>query len=117
MLIHTKPLSALQVLPSPGSLRAPAAGMARAPFVDLLVSAIYFAIGFAPITALAISLFGFLPLSVSALALVFPAAVLGLALGCAFPQYGRLALKGFLMGVIAVAIYDAVRAPFIVLGV
>jgi len=80
------------------------------------MSAAYFAIGFAPIAALAISLMGFLPLSVSAPALVGPAAALGLVLGLRFPRYGVLALKGFAIGVAAVTVYDAVRLPLILLG-
>jgi hypothetical protein len=83
----------------------------------MLMSAAYFTIGFAPITALAISLMGWLPLSISAPLMVGPAAALGLLLGVIFPRYGWLALKGFGIGVVAVACYDALRVPFIVLGI
>jgi hypothetical protein len=85
-------------------------------FANLVMSAAYFAIGFAPITALAISLMGFLPLSESVWIVVAPAAGLGLLLGVCFPRYGALALKGFGIGIIAVALYDCTRAPFIALG-
>ncbi len=84
---------------------------------DMIMSAAYFAIGFAPITALAISLVGLLPLTVSAWAVVAPAAGLGLLLGVRFPGYGALALKGFGIGIVAVTVYDCTRAPFIVLGI
>jgi len=85
--------------------------------LNLLMSAAYFAIGFAPITALAISLMGWLPLSISAPILVGPAAALGLLLGVIFPRYGGLALKGFGIGVVAVTCYDGLRLPFILLGI
>jgi len=85
--------------------------------LDVVMSAAYFAIGFAPITALAISLIGFLSLSISAWVVVLPAAGFGLLLGVCFPRYGALALKGFGIGIIAVTLYDCTRAPFIVLGI
>jgi hypothetical protein len=91
--------------------------MARERSLDLVMSAAYFAIGFAPITALAISLMGWLPLSISAWLIVGPAAALGLLLGGRFPSYGRLALQGFGIGIVAVACYDGMRAPFILLGI
>src|SRR5262245_38974075 len=93
-----------------------AVALVRSWQLDAILGAAYFAIGFAPIAALAISLMGFLPLSVSAPALVGPAAALGLVLGLRFPRYGALALKGFAIGVAAVTIYDAMRVPLILLG-
>jgi hypothetical protein len=81
------------------------------------MSAAYFAIGFAPITALAISLLGWLPLSICAPLMLGPAAAIGLLLGVIFPCYGWLALKGFGIGVVAVACYDGLRLPFILLGI
>jgi hypothetical protein len=84
---------------------------------DWLLSAAYFAIGFTPIAALAISLLGLLPLTIAAPALVVPALVLGIVLGVRFPHHGRLALQGFGIGVLAVALYDGTRVPFILAGV
>jgi hypothetical protein len=91
--------------------------MASQQRLNLTMSAVYFAVGFAPITALAISLMGWLPLSISAPLIVGPAAVIGLLLGVIFPRYGHLALKGFCVGVVAVACYDGLRVPFILLGI
>jgi Family of unknown function (DUF6789) len=100
-----------------GQSRATPRHGARGRLLDLLMCAAYFAIGFAPITALAVSLMGWLSLSASAWVVVAPAAGLGLLLGACFPRYGALALKGFGVGIIAVALYDCTRAPFILLGI
>ncbi len=77
----------------------------------------FFAIGFSPITALAVAIFGLLPLPVNTLLIVLPATVLGIGLALRFPTYGKLALKGLLLGLIAVFLYDCMRYPFIIAGV
>src|SRR5215467_11198678 len=76
----------------------------KRPYV--FMSLAYFAIGFSPITALAIAIIGFLPLYVAALIMVVPSVVLGIGLALRFPYYGKLALKGLLIGLIAVFLYD-----------
>jgi hypothetical protein len=43
--------------------------------------------------------------------------VLGIGLAVRFPTYGKLALKGLLLGLIAVFLYDCMRYPFIIAGV
>ncbi len=83
----------------------------------LFISAAYFAIGFSPITALAIAIIGILPLSVSTLLIVLPATMLGIGLALRFPAYRKLALKGLLIGLIAVFLYDCMRVPFIISGI
>ena len=83
----------------------------------LLISSAYFAIGFSPITALAIAIIGILPLSVSTLLIVLPATLLGIGLALRFPAYRKLALKGLLIGLIAVFLYDCMRVPFIISGI
>lgn len=113
-----KPHRAMHTLTLRGSRgTAVSSTMARQQLADIVMSAAYFAVGFAPITALAISLMGFLPLWISAWVVVVPAAGLGVLLGIRFPRYGRLALKGFGIGIIAVTLYDGMRAPFIALGI
>src|SRR5207302_2164634 len=77
----------------------------------------YFAIGFSPITALAMATIGLLPLYVAALIIVVPSVVLGIGLAFLFPNYGKLALKGLFIGLIAVFLYDCMRVPFILAGV
>src|SRR5260370_39593903 len=85
--------------------------------LDLFMSVAYAAIGLSPITALAIAILGWLPLPVTALLMVVPSVVLGIGLGLLFPSYGKLALKGLLIGLIAVFLYDGMRVPFILAGI
>src|SRR5438105_2104360 len=90
--------------------------ISNARLLDVLMSVAYFAIGFSPITALAIAIIGLLPLSITTLSLVLPATVLGVALALLFPRYGKLALQGLIIGLIAVFLYDCMRVPFIIAG-
>lgn len=85
--------------------------------LDLFMSVAYFVIGFSPITALAIAIFGILPLSVTTLLIVLPTTLLGVGLALRFPAYRKLALKGMLIGLIAVFLYDCMRVPFIITGI
>lgn len=85
--------------------------------LDIFMSMAYFAIGFSPITALALAIIGILPLATLALIIVWPSVVLGIVLACLFPRYGKLALKGLVIGLIAVFLYDCTRVPFILAGV
>lgn len=89
----------------------------NARLLDVLISIVYFAIGFSPITALAVAIIGLLPLSITTLSLVLPATVLGIVLALRFPRYGKLALRGLIIGLIAVFLYDCMRVPFIITGV
>ena len=85
--------------------------------LGIFMSLAYFAIGFSPITALAIAIIGLLPLSTAALLMVLPSFVLGISLALLFPSYGKLALKGLVIGLIAVFLYDCMRVPFILTGI
>ena len=76
---------------------------------DLALGMTFGAIGFAPITALAAAIFEVCPLPLGALAGVGPAALVALALGIGAPVHGRRALTGFVSGLAAVLVYDAVR--------
>jgi len=84
---------------------------------DLFMSFAYFVIGFSPITALAMAIFGILPLPVATLLIVLPATLVGVVLSLRFPAYGKLALKGLLIGLVAVFLYDCMRVPFIITGI
>lgn len=80
---------------------------------DVCMSMVFFAIGFSPITALALAIIGLLPLSAGTLLIVLPATALGIGLALRFPFYGKLVLKGLMIGLIAVFLYDCMRYPFI----
>jgi hypothetical protein len=83
----------------------------------LFLSAVFFLIGFSPITALAISIVGLLPLSAAAVLLVGPAIVAGVVLSLRDPACGKRSLKGLAVGLCAVFLYDCMRVPFIMEGV
>ncbi len=83
---------------------------------DWIGAAAMLGIGFAPITALALAVIGVGTLPIGTLLLVIPAVIVALVMGVVSPAYGKLMLRGFLMGIIAVTCYDAVRLPFILAG-
>jgi hypothetical protein len=85
--------------------------------LDVFMSAAFFVIGFSPITALAVAILGLLPLPITTLTIVLPATVLGIFLALRFTAYGKLALQGLILGLIAVFLYDCMRVPFILTGV
>src|SRR3954469_6470718 len=89
------------------SLGSYASGMSEEQ-LNIIMSFAYFVIGFSPITALAFAIIGVLPLGTSVLLLVLPATLVGIGLGLRFPWYGKLALKGLLIGLIAVFLYDCI---------
>jgi hypothetical protein len=84
--------------------------------LDVFMSIAYFVIGFSPITALALAIMGVLPLGTTTLLFVLPSTVVGIGLALRFPWYGKLALKGLLIGLVAVFLYDCMRVPFILTG-
>jgi hypothetical protein len=59
--------------------------------LDVFIGVTYFAIGFSPITALAIAIFGVLALPVSTLLFVLPSTVLGIGVALRFPCAGYFA--------------------------
>ncbi len=83
---------------------------------DGMAAIMMFGIGFAPISALALSLMGIFTLPVATLILVIPSLVIAIGLSFYHPEYGRLMLRAYLMGIIAVACYDCVRIPFTMIG-
>jgi hypothetical protein len=81
-----------------------------------MAAILIFGIGFAPITALALSLMGIFTLPFASLLLVIPALVIAMGLSCYQLRYRRLMMHGFGMGILAVTCYDCVRIPFIMVG-
>ena len=83
---------------------------------DFLLRLLLSAIGYAPIACLCFAIFGWIPLHISGFTIVLPAYICAVALGIAFPAYGRMALRGLLLGVFATLVYDSTRLPFILSG-
>ena len=83
---------------------------------DIALPLTFFAIGFAPITSLAIAVFEWVPLPVTTRFFVLPAFAIGLVLSAWQPRYGALAATGYVFGIVAVLLYDGARVPWIVTG-
>ncbi len=85
---------------------------------DVLFRLVIFMIGFSPIASLSLSTFNLIPLHISGPAIVFPAMVGAVVLGSVFRQYRQILVRGLLLGVISVFLYDSIcRFPFMALGV
>ena len=77
-----------------------------------------FGIGFSPITSLALSAFNLIPLHISGPLIVLPSIMGAFILGAIYPQYSRMMMRGFTIGLAAVFLYDLTcRFPFISAGV
>ncbi len=85
-------------------------------FSNETAALLIFGIGFAPITALALTLMSYCSLSFASLTLVVPALALAIGVSSLQRAYGKLMGQGYLMGLVAVACYDCVRISFILLG-
>lgn len=84
---------------------------------DIRIRLMIFVIGFAPIASLSLSAFGLVPLHVSGPLIVVPAAIGALIIGSTVPRYASTLLRGFLLGVSAVFLYDVTcRFPFMFAG-
>lgn len=85
---------------------------------DIRVRLIIFAIGFSPITSLALSTFNFIPLHISGPYIVLPSILGAFVLLAIYPQYSRTMARGFTIGLAAVFLYDLIcRFPFIAAGI
>jgi hypothetical protein len=76
----------------------------------------YLAFGFAAITSLGVALSGAVPLPYGFHYAVIPAYAVMLLLGLRYPAWGRRALLGLVAGMIATAIYDALRIGLMFTG-
>lgn len=83
---------------------------------DVRVRLLIFAIGFAPITSLALSAFNLIPLHISGPYIVLPSLLGALTLAMD-PEYSQIMVRGFILGLAAVFVYDLTcRFPFIAAG-
>jgi len=81
---------------------------------DLYLPALFAIAGFTPIACLTLAIFELVPLHVTSLVLALPAYVVAIVAGARHRRYGRLAVRGFAIALIAVLLYDATRVPWIV---
>lgn len=85
---------------------------------DVLIRLTIFVLGFAPIASLSLSTFNLVPLHVSGPLIVLPAIAVAVALGLRFREYAPILVRGFLLGLISVSVYDLTcRFPFVAMGV
>lgn len=82
----------------------------------IYISVVFFAIGFSAIFALATAIFGWLALDMAAYLFIWPSVILWGVLGILYPQYGKLAFQGFLIGIFACLFYDGMRFTAIAWG-
>ncbi|MGH3712627.1 MAG: hypothetical protein ACRDT4_04090 [Micromonosporaceae bacterium] len=73
--------------------------------------------GAAPILAIPVFVFGLVDIHDSALFFVAPAVMLAAGLAVQGSPEARWAVRGFVAGLLAVALYDATRFPFVLTGV
>lgn len=83
---------------------------------DLLARFVLAAAGFSTVASVALHVFGVMPLHTGVRWFVMPFAAAGLGAAWCRPAIGRLALWGWLCGLIAVFAYDLSRLPFIAAG-
>ncbi|MBK7883102.1 MAG: hypothetical protein IPJ81_04320 [Chitinophagaceae bacterium] len=77
------------------------------------VQLIFIITGFIPVTCIALNVMQFIPLHQTAFFVAIPGFLLILCLGLKYTEDGKTALKGWLAGIIAVALYDLARLFFI----
>lgn len=102
-----------------GNTRIWGLSLDRLPDLDyarLRFGAFYFAAGMAPISALCLTIFGLWTLPIGTLLMVAPAIILSIALGITHPAFGKLAFKGFCLGLVAVSLYDCFRYSCVLAG-
>jgi len=78
---------------------------------------IFVALGFTAIGPLALAYIEVMPLPVSARLILLPAALVVIALGLRYREWGRRALIGWVAGIIATIIYDCLRLGLVQVGI
>jgi hypothetical protein len=76
----------------------------------------YAGLGFVPISSLCMALVGICPLHLSTVLFVFPMFVLGAVIAKFKPEAARRAVLGLAAGILAVAVYDALRLCLVASG-
>ena len=79
-------------------------------------SALFIVTGFMPVSAIVLHCTGILPLNLALGLLIFPFLLLLLSAGVYNRPIGRIAMRGWVAGLIAVFIYDLSRLPYMYFG-
>ena len=69
--------------------------------------------GFIPVSCIALNVFHFLPLHFTVFFIAMHAFMLVLFSGIKYERIGKIALRGWISGLVAVMLYDCARVPFI----
>jgi hypothetical protein len=72
--------------------------------------------GFLPVTCIALHVSQIISLDFSAVFIVIPGIIFLICLGLKYPETGKLMIRGWLIGLLAVLLYDCSRIPFILAG-
>ncbi len=84
---------------------------------EVVTRLMFLAGGFVTILGIVGHVSGAIPLHLWGPFVVFPVAVLLVAVGVIFPKVGKIALCGWLAGLLAVLLYDCSRMPFVFAGI
>lgn len=84
--------------------------------ISIKLSLVCVLVGLLPLSCIALHVLGMLPLSESALMLALPGYFVLVVIGLINPSIGKLVLRGWFIGLVAVALYDCSRIPFIFAG-
>jgi hypothetical protein len=72
--------------------------------------------GFLPVTCIALHVSQIISLDFSAAFILMPGIIFLMCLGLKYPETGKLMIRGWLIGLLAVLLYDCSRIPFILAG-
>lgn len=75
-----------------------------------------FITGFFPVLSIVLHCLGLITLQVCLFSIILPAFSFVIAAGIKIPVIGKIILKGWIAGIVAVALYDLSRVPFILSG-
>lgn len=76
----------------------------------------FLCVGFLPVSSIVLHCLGIVPLQNSLFLLILPLLTLATGSGVLNQDIGRIAFRGWVAGVIAVAVYDLSRIPFVYAG-
>ena len=82
----------------------------------MVLQVVLIPVGFMPVLCISLNVLQLLPLHMGVWLLALPAALFAAVAGWLHPPLGRILLRGWLWGIVAVALYDLGRVPFVLSG-